>query len=126
MRDWGSKGKTLQPPASPPDSHSLPPSFPPSLPPMRVILTLLRKDIANFLRNRTVVGITFIIPAVLIYIFGYVFGLRGNDDPKGVKLAVVNESSHPAAQKLVSALQAEKAFRVVTSYESADKTAHLL
>lgn len=82
---------------------------------MRIILTLVRKDIANFLRNRPAVAITFLVPIALIYIFGQVFGLNQKDTgPRGIRLGVVNASGHPAAKKLVEALVAEKAFRVVT------------
>ncbi|MDB6128485.1 MAG: family transporter protein, partial [Verrucomicrobia bacterium] len=90
---------------------------------MRVIVTLVRKDIANFLRNRTAVSLTFIVPIALIYIFGWVFGLNEKDNgPTGIRLAVVNASDNPAAQKLVDALKAEKAFRVVTTIDNPDKT----
>lgn len=90
---------------------------------MHTILTLLRKDIANFLRNRAAVSLTFIIPIGLIYIFGFVFGLNRKDTgPTGIKLAVVNLSSHPAAQKLVDVLKAEKSFRVITTFENPDRT----
>ncbi len=93
---------------------------------MRVILTLVRKDIANFLRNRPAVVITFLVPIALIYIFGFVFGLNGKDNgPTGIRLGVVNESASPTAQKLVDALKAEKTFRVITVDYTA-KPEHLL
>ncbi len=90
---------------------------------MAVIPTLVRKDIANFLRNRAAVSLTFVVPIVLIYIFGWVFGLNQKDTgPTGIRLAVVNASPNPAAQKLVDALRAEKAFRVVTTFDNPDRT----
>src|SRR5882724_11166895 len=90
---------------------------------MSVIVTLVRKDIANFLRNRAAVGITFFVPIALIYIFGWVFGLNQKDNgPTGIRLAVVNASDNPGAQKLVDALKAEKAFRVITTTENPDKS----
>ena len=93
---------------------------------MRVILTLVRKDIANFLRNRPAVIITFLVPIALIYIFGFVFGLNGKDNgPTGIRLGVVNESASPAGQKLVDALKAEKTFRVIAVDYTA-KPEHLL
>jgi ABC-2 type transport system permease protein len=93
---------------------------------MRVILTLVRKDIAIFLRNRPAVVITFLVPIALIYIFGFVFGLNGKDNgPTGIRLGVVNESANPAAQKLVDALKAEKTFRVIAVDYTA-KPEHLL
>src|SRR4249920_1310700 len=90
---------------------------------MAVIITLVRKDIANFLRNRAAVVVTFLVPVVLIYIFGWVFGLNQKDTgPTGIRLAVVNASTNPAAQTLVDALKAEPAFRVVTTYSNPDKS----
>ncbi|MBI2813887.1 MAG: ABC transporter permease [Opitutae bacterium] len=90
---------------------------------MRIILTLLRKDFANFFRDRAAVSLTFLVPVALIYIFGQVFGLNRKDTgPTGVRLAVVNQSDNPAAQKLVDALKAEKSFRVLTNRVNPDKS----
>lgn len=94
---------------------------------MRIILTLLRKDFANFLRDRTAVSLTFLVPVALIYIFGQVFGLNRKDTgPTGVRLAVVNQSDNPAAQKLVDALKTERSFRILTNYVNSDKSERLL
>jgi ABC-2 type transport system permease protein len=90
---------------------------------MRIILTLLRKDFANFIRDKAAVSLTFLVPIALIYIFGQVFGLNRKDTgPTGIRLAVVNQSDNPAARKLVDALKAEKSFRVVTNYVNADNS----
>ncbi len=90
---------------------------------MRIILTLLRKDFANFIRDKAAVSLTFLVPVALIYIFGQVFGLNRQDSgPTGIRLAVVNQSDNPAAQKLVDALKAEKSFRVLTHRVNADKS----
>lgn len=95
---------------------------------MHPILTLLRKDIAQFFRNKAVVTLTFAVPIVLIYIFGFVWGLnrKASGGPSGIRLAVVNASTHPAAQKLVAALQAEKSFRVQATTSQPDGTARPL
>ena len=90
---------------------------------MNIILTLLRKDFANFFRDKAAVSLTFLVPVALIYIFGQVFGLTRKDSgPTGIRLAVVNQSDNPAAQKLVHALKAEKSFRVITSRTNPDKS----
>jgi ABC-2 type transport system permease protein len=82
---------------------------------MHTILTLVRKDIARFLRNRPAVFMTFLIPIAIIYIFGFVFNLNGKDTgPRGLKLAVAVETAGPATDKLVNAFKAEKSFSVVT------------
>jgi ABC-2 type transport system permease protein len=76
-----------------------------------------------FWRAKAAVAITFVVPIVLIYLFGHVFGLyRESPPPAGIKLAVVNLSAEPAAGKLVEALQAEKGLRLVTEHKNADGT----
>lgn len=83
---------------------------------MTQVLILLRKGLLVFSRARAAVAITFLVPIVLIYLFGHVFGLyRRDPGPTGIPLAVVNASPEPAAGELVAALQAERAFRVLTS-----------
>ncbi len=86
---------------------------------MRTILTLMRKDFANFFRDRTALILTFLIPVMLIYIFGLVFGINRKDSgPTGIRLAIVNESDNPAAEKIIDTLRHEKTFRVVTNNET--------
>lgn len=90
---------------------------------MRSIAILIRKDVANFLRDRAALSLTFLVPMALIYIFGHVFGLNRKDSgPSGIRLAVVNASDAPAAQKLVAALRAEKSFRIQISRTLPDKS----
>lgn len=90
---------------------------------MRTILVLVRKDFANFFRNKAAVSLTFAVPFALIWLFGLVFGVNRSDSgPTGIPLAVVNASGDPGAEKLVTALRNEKAFRLVTTTKAADGT----
>ena len=90
---------------------------------MHILLTLIRKDLANFLRDRAAVSLTFLVPIALIYIFGHVFGLNRQDSgPTGIRLAIVDESGTAAGRKLVEALRQEKAFRLQTTHKNADRT----
>lgn len=90
---------------------------------MRSILVLLRKDFANFFRNKAAVSLTFIVPFALIYLFGQIFGVNRKDSgPTGIPFAIVNASTNPAAARLVDALRAEKSFHVITEQVQADKT----
>ena len=41
---------------------------------MHPILVLVRKDFTNFFRNKAAVSLTFIVPFVMIYLFGQIFG----------------------------------------------------
>jgi ABC-2 type transport system permease protein len=85
---------------------------------MSQVLILLRKGLLSFWRAKAAVIITFLVPVVLIYLFGHVFGLFGKDSgPTGIPIAVVNLSPEPAAQKLIEALKAEKTFSVITTFE---------
>lgn len=88
---------------------------------MRSILVLVRKDFANFLRNRAAVSLTFAVPFALIWLFGLVFGINRTDTgPSDIPLAVVNASAEPAAQRLVDALGREKTFQLITRTKDAD------
>ncbi|HVU35853.1 MAG TPA: ABC transporter permease [Opitutaceae bacterium] len=90
---------------------------------MSQILILLRKSLLNFSRARAAIAITFIVPIALIYLFGHVFGLFGNNPgPEHIKVAVVNESPEPAARELMRALKAEKTFDIVTEARNANGT----
>lgn len=90
---------------------------------MSQTLILLRKNLLMFFRAKTGVVITFLVPIVLIYLFGHVFGLYRKDvGPNGIPLAVVNLSAEPAARQLVDALKAEKGFRILTDVGGADGT----
>ena len=94
---------------------------------MRTILVLVRKDFANFFRNKAAVSLTFLVPFALIWVFGWVFGVNRTDTgPTGIPLAIVDASGNPGAAKLVAALQAEKSFRLVTTTTDADGTERTL
>jgi len=85
---------------------------------MSQVLILLRKSLLSFSRAKAAIAITFLVPIVLIYIFGHVFGIyRKDSGPVGILITVVNLSKEPAAEKLIEALKAEKAFTVITTYD---------
>lgn len=89
---------------------------------MHALLVLVRKDFKNFFRNRAAVSLTFLVPFAMIYVFGQVFGVNNTDrGPGGIPLGVVNLSDNPAAQRLIEGLQAEKAFRVITTFTAKDQ-----
>ena len=90
---------------------------------MHPILVLVRKDFTNFFRNKPAVLITFVVPFVMIYLFGQIFGINRKDSgPDGIPLAVVNLSDNPGAAKLVDALKAEKSFHVLSKFVNPDKS----
>src|SRR5580658_5549145 len=90
---------------------------------MSPIPVLVRKDFALFLKDRASISLTFIVPFALIYLFGQIYRVNSSDPgPSGIPVAVVNQSEDPAAARLVDALKAEPAFKVLTHYVNADKT----
>ena len=73
------------------------------------------------------ISLTFIVPLVLIYIFGNVFGVNSKESgPKGIPLAVVNQTDAPAPAAIISALQKEPAFKVITSHKDASGVERVL
>jgi ABC-2 type transport system permease protein len=90
---------------------------------MNSILVLLRKDFALMLKDKATISLTFVVPFALIYLFGQIYHVNSSDPgPSGIPVAVVNLSDNPSAARLVDALKAEKAFKVLTNYVNADKT----
>lgn len=87
---------------------------------MHQVLSLLRKDLRLFLRNKVAFGLTFIVPIIMIYIFGQVFGGMGSSGsgPSGIPLALISESESTLASAITESLEAESAFRVIKTWEN--------
>ena len=87
---------------------------------MRTILILVGNEFRRFAKDKTAIALTFLVPVVLIYIFGQVFGVGGiGAGPTGIPLAIVSETDAPVAGVITAALQKEKAFKVVTTQKDA-------
>lgn len=85
---------------------------------MNSILTLLRKDIRLFFRNKVAFSLTFIVPIVLIYVFGSVFGVnQSSSGPSGVPIAVIFQTDAAVAIAITDGLRAESSFRVITTWK---------
>jgi ABC-2 type transport system permease protein len=82
---------------------------------LKQVLSLIAKDYKLFWVDRRAVSFTFIIPMVLIFIWGLVFGNAGRGDAR-LRLAFVNNSTAPIAKKLESVLDTTKSFRLIKSY----------
>jgi ABC-2 type transport system permease protein len=94
---------------------------------MRTVLVLVGNEFRRFAADKAALSLTFIVPLVLIYIFGNVFGVNSEDrGPKGIPLAVVNQTDAPAPAAIISALQKEPAFKVITSHKDANGVERVL
>jgi ABC-2 type transport system permease protein len=82
---------------------------------LKQVLTLIAKDYRLFWSDRVAVSLTFIVPMVLIFIWGQVFGNIGRGDQR-LRLAFVNNSTAPIATKIESVLDTTKSFRLIKSY----------
>ena len=84
---------------------------------MKSILVLMQKEFRLFFRDKPAILLTFLVPFVLIYIFGNIFGGSGDGgglDAK-IKLAVLDTSGSASGVALVQALEDEKGLTVITS-----------
>ena len=87
---------------------------------MRTILILVGNEFRRFAKDKTAISLTFLVPVVLIYIFGHVFGVGGKGTgPTGISLAIVSETNAPVAAAITAALQKEEAFKVITTQKDA-------
>lgn len=82
---------------------------------MKAVLSLIAKDYKLFWSDRVAVSLTFIVPMVLIFIWGQVFGNLGRGDQR-LRLGFVNNSTAPIAKKIEAVLDTTKSFRLIKSY----------
>lgn len=68
-----------------------------------------------FWHDKVAVVLTFIVPAVLILLFGSIFGGSSNG-VRGIKLAFLNKSSSKIGEKIESTLDTTKAFSLIKTF----------
>jgi len=82
---------------------------------LKQILRLIKKDYILFWGDKLVVSLTFIIPIILIAIWGAIFG-NIDSGVAGLYLAFVNNSSSPVTSKIERVLDTTKAFILIKKY----------
>lgn len=82
---------------------------------MKNVIQLLRKDTIRFLADRTAVMLTFLVPAVLIIIFGSIFG-GGNSSRGKIPIIVVNESNQDLGKYIEAEIDTSSSLRSVKTY----------
>lgn len=86
---------------------------------MNAVLVLLGKEFSLYFRDKMAIVLTFMVPFLLIYIFGNIFsGGDGGGMNAKIKLAVLNASGSDAAIVLVESLQSESGLNVITDYQA--------
>jgi ABC-2 type transport system permease protein len=84
---------------------------------LRQIIKLFYKQCIVFRNDKVAVALTFIVPLVLMSIFGSIFGGAGTD-AQGIPIAFLNESSSPLAMQIEKTLDTMKTFFVIKSYKN--------
>ena len=84
---------------------------------MKQVYRLFKSSYRIFWNDKVSVALTFIVPLVLMSIFGAVFGGSGSG-PQGIGLAVLNQSSSPIAKHIESSLDTMKVFRIIKSFQT--------
>ncbi len=82
---------------------------------MKNIYHLIIKDIIRFLNDKRAVILTFLVPIMLIIIFGNIFGGSGGVRGKA-SLILVNESNSIVAKLLEAKLDSSKSLQTVKTY----------
>lgn len=85
-----------------------------------MLLRLFIKDWRVFLRDRVSVALTFLVPVVLIFIFGQVFGGTAGGRTQPIVLPLLNESGDPFATAVDAALESSPNFRVLRGTRAED------
>jgi ABC-2 type transport system permease protein len=84
---------------------------------IRRLSVLVRKDFAIFFADRVAIGLGFVVPLVMILVFGFVFG-RGGGGLGEITLLGVNQDTGPAGRRLLRDLDSLAEIRVVQSIGS--------
>jgi ABC-2 type transport system permease protein len=84
---------------------------------LKIILNLIKKEYILFWNDKVALLLTFIIPAVLILLFGSIFGGSGGN-ATGIKLALLNDSNSRIGKKIESTLDTTKTFSIIKTFKS--------
>ena len=82
---------------------------------MKIIFELIKKEYLLFWNDKVAVSLTFLVPAILIILFGYIFGGMGGN-ASGIDLAFLNNSNSKIAGKIESTLDTTKTFHIIKTF----------
>ena len=85
-----------------------------------MILTLLKKDLQIYFRDRKGILITFLLPIILITLFAFAFGgvAKKKSKPRPWGVLVVDKDSTKTSQDIISRLDAMPTLRLIPSEEA--------
>lgn len=84
---------------------------------MKIIWALLVKDWKSFWGDKVAVLMTFVVPVVVIFVIGNIFGISskggGGGGPSNIGLAVVDETGQQMVEKMIQAIEEDNSFNVI-------------
>ncbi len=83
---------------------------------MRTVWLLLQKEYRLFWSDRVAVALTFLIPIILIALWGAIFG-NADSGPTNLRLAFLNNSPAPIARRIERVLDTTRVFSLVRSFK---------
>lgn len=83
---------------------------------MKNIIQMFKKDFTRFVNDKTAVLLTFLVPAVLIIIFGNIFGGNSNHSRGKANVIFVNQSNSEIVKVIEEKLDSSKSIRLVKKY----------
>lgn len=91
---------------------------------MSATLTLLGKEISLFLKDKTAILLTFLVPFFIIYLVGNIFSGMGSNGglSSNIKVAALNLSGDEAGDLLIEALASEDGLEIVRKPSSEAET----
>jgi ABC-2 type transport system permease protein len=81
--------------------------------PIRRTLTLAKKETFQIIRDPSSVLIAFVLPLILLFLFGFGISLDANT----IRVGVVTQDARPEARSLVDAFEASPYFDVTTAFD---------
>ncbi len=90
---------------------------------MHTILTLVRKDLTLFLKDKTAIVLTFLVPFFVIYIVGNIFSGAGDNGglSSSIKLAIYDESGDSHTAALIDGLASEESIELIQDRAGPDQ-----
>lgn len=86
------------------------------------LLSLIRKEFLQIVRDPRTLGITIAMPAVMLFMLGYAI----TNDVRNIALAVFDQDQTPASRRLISAYQVADYFKLAYFVSSAEEMRQLI
>ena len=83
---------------------------------MKTLPALIRKEYRLFWNDRVAVAFTFLIPVLLILLWGSIFG-NADTGPQQLKLAFLNQSTARIARRIEKVLDTTRTFVLIRTYQ---------